>query len=88
MPRTRWSPRSTKLRELLRDRRLALGLLQGELAERLGQPQSFISKVEQGERRLDLEEVLDYAAALKLDPHEIVAAVLKVPAARQSGGKG
>ena len=85
MPRTRWSPRSTKLRELLRDRRLELGLLQGDLAERLHQPQSFVSKVEQGERRLDLEEVLDYAAALALDPHGIVAAVLKVPAAKPIG---
>lgn len=82
MPRTRWSPRSTKLRELLRDRRIELGLLQGDLAERLHQPQSFVSKVEQGERRLDLEEVLDYAVALDLDPQQIVAAVLNFPAAK------
>lgn len=88
MPRTRWSPRSTKLRELLRDRRIELGLLQGQLAERLRQPQSFVSKVEQGERRLDLEEVLYYAAALGLDPHEVVAAVLKVPATQQNARKG
>ena len=87
MPRTRWSPRSTKLRELLRDRRIELGLLQSDLAERLHQPQSFVSKVEQGERRLDLEEVLDYAAALDLDPHVIVAAILKVPLSNKNGRK-
>jgi len=33
------------------------GLRQGDLAEKLGQSQSFVSKYESGERRLDLLEL-------------------------------
>lgn len=44
------------------------GLSQRELAERLGKPRSFISKVEGKERRLDIVEFLAYAAALGASP--------------------
>lgn len=37
--------------------RIAAGLKQAELADRLGEPQSFVSKYESGERRLDLVEL-------------------------------
>lgn len=40
--------------ELLREAREKSGVTQVELAERLGQTQSFISKVERGDRRLDI----------------------------------
>jgi len=39
---------------LLREAREAAAITQIELAERLGQTQSFVSKVERGDRRLDL----------------------------------
>jgi transcriptional regulator with XRE-family HTH domain len=41
----------------LRDARRQAGLTQAEVATRLGKPQSFVSKVESGERRLDFVEV-------------------------------
>ena len=40
--------------ELLSELRQEAGVTQVELAELLGQSQSFVSKVERGERRLDL----------------------------------
>jgi len=46
-----------RLQALLRQIRLDAGLTQVELADRLGQPQSFVSKYESGERRLDLIEL-------------------------------
>lgn len=46
-----------RLLALLRRIRLDAGLRQVDLAERLGQPQSFVSKYESGERRLDLLEL-------------------------------
>jgi transcriptional regulator with XRE-family HTH domain len=46
-----------RLLELLRRIRLDAGLRQVDLAEKLGQPQSFVSKYESGERRLDLLEL-------------------------------
>jgi transcriptional regulator with XRE-family HTH domain len=42
---------------LLRQIRLDAGLRQTELAARLGKPQSFVSKYESGERRLDILEL-------------------------------
>lgn len=38
-----------------------------ELADRLGRPQSFVSKFETGERRLDVTEYIDVCEALGLD---------------------
>ena len=49
---------------LLREARLAAGLTQAELARRLGQTQSFVSKCERGERRLDIAEVRAFCGAL------------------------
>ena len=43
--------------KVLRKARQDAGLTQEQLAERLGQTQSFISKCERGERRLDVVEI-------------------------------
>lgn len=53
-----------RLVALLQERREKAGLRQSELAERLGRHQSFVSKYENGERRLDLVEVRAICAAL------------------------
>lgn len=52
---------------LLRRIRTERGLRQREIAERLGQPQSFVSKYESGERRLDLLELEQVCAACDTD---------------------
>ncbi len=46
-----------RFREKLRQARLEAGLSQSEVAQFLGKPQSFMSKVESGERRLDFVEL-------------------------------
>lgn len=48
------------------------GLTQSELASRLGKPQSYISKAERGERRIDVVEFLDLAQALGEKPSELI----------------
>ncbi len=53
-----------RLRDLLRTVREEAGLRQADLAARLGKPQSFVSKYESGERRLDFLEVRAVCAAL------------------------
>ena len=53
-----------KLRGLLRRIRTDAGFTQAELAERLGVPQSFVSKYESGERRLDILELKEVCQAL------------------------
>ena len=49
---------------LLRDRREALGIRQTDLAQKLGQTQAMISRVETGERRLDIVELRAWLSAL------------------------
>lgn len=44
--------------------RKAAGLTQRDVAKAIGKPPSFIAKIEQGERRLDLVEFIVIARAL------------------------
>src|SRR4051812_28263311 len=64
MPRSSRSPRHLRLRQLLVDERLAAGLTQEDVAAKLKRPQSFVSKYESGERRLDVVEFLEVCEAL------------------------
>ena len=64
MDRKRRAARTVALRRVLRAIRLERGLTQKELAERLEVPQSYVSKYEAGERRLDLVELEAVAGAL------------------------
>jgi transcriptional regulator with XRE-family HTH domain len=57
----------------LREARLEAGLSQLQLAEALGQRQTFVSKVELGDRRLDVIELRDWVVALGGDPAGFMA---------------
>lgn len=48
------------------------GITQAELGQRLGQRQTFISKVELGERRIDVAEFIEFCDALKVDYAELL----------------
>ena len=52
--------------------RHARGLTQVEVANRLNKPQSYVSKYESGERRLDVVEFLDICDALETNPMSIL----------------
>ena len=56
------------VREALKETRLRNGLRQQDVAEALGRPQSYVAKVESGERKADFVEVLDFCTAVGLDP--------------------
>lgn len=58
---------------LLRKTRSKAGLTQVQLAARLGQSQSFVSKVEIGERRLDVIQLRTICRALGTTLSELVA---------------
>jgi transcriptional regulator with XRE-family HTH domain len=57
MEKSLYTVQQQRLQELLRQIRVEAGLRQVDLAERLGEPQSFVSKYETGERRLDILEI-------------------------------
>jgi transcriptional regulator with XRE-family HTH domain len=52
------------LRQLLRETRHAAKLTQDQLAAKLGETQSYVSKCERGERRLDLVQLRVFCQAL------------------------
>lgn len=69
-------PASTRtLPALLTSLRNELGLRQVDLAEKLGRPQSYVSKYESGERRLDLLEINEICKLLHVSLSEVVARV-------------
>jgi transcriptional regulator with XRE-family HTH domain len=53
--------------ELLRSNRESVKLRQADLAHRLGRGQATVSKVESGERRLDVIELRAWLRALEVD---------------------
>lgn len=59
--------RYRELIEVLVRARKSAGMSQSELASRLSTHQQFVSRFETGERRLDVTEFLDVAAALNID---------------------
>ena len=53
------------------------GVSQRELARRLGRPPSFVNKIEQLERRLDVVEFIAIARALDLNPEILLKSVIE-----------
>ena len=64
------------LLDKLIEARKATGLTQQKLADKLGRPQSFVAKYENGERRLDVVEFLEITKRLDADSHAIIDAIL------------
>ena len=62
--------------QALIDARKAKGLSQAALAERLMCHQSFVARIESGQRRIDVPELVILARALDSDPIEILARVV------------
>ena len=56
------------LRSELKKARVESGILQKDLAKSLRKPQSYISKIESGERNLDVIEFIQYCEGLGIDP--------------------
>jgi len=64
VPSDKFTAEHEILQEMLRRVRLDAGLTQVELAQRLGRPQSFVSKYESGDRCLDLVEIRRICSAV------------------------
>lgn len=66
-----------QFRELLTKYRKDRSITQVELAEKLGKPQSYVSKYESGERRLDVIEFTEICEALQIDPNAVINQIKK-----------
>lgn len=72
------TPKYRALLNTLVDARKSRKLSQAELAEELGRAQTFISKYERGERRLDVIEFIEVAIALEIDAVEVIRRLMAV----------
>lgn len=71
---------------LIRARERA-GLKQGDVAARLGLPPSYLSKIENGTRRLDVVEFIRLADAMETDAAELVRELQRELTARRSSSR-
>lgn len=69
--------RYDKLQKALIDARHAAGMTQAEVAARLNKPQSFVSKYEMGERKLDIIELIDIAKIFNVETEKIILELTK-----------
>lgn len=67
MVKSIYSKEYRKTIERLEKARQEAGLKQNEVAKKLGKPQSYISKIERGERRIDIIELKELAKIYKKD---------------------
>lgn len=59
----------------LKKARKERGITQAQLAEALGRPQSFIAKIESGERRLDVVEFVHLARLVGLELGDVLEGI-------------
>lgn len=78
MPPSIHDSRYRRLRQQLRALRMAAGLTQAELADLLGIDQSNLSKVERGERYVDVLVYVDWCKACDADPSIAVAGLIAI----------
>ena len=71
------SPQHEAFCDLLTATRRKAGLTQQVVAKRLKRPQSFVAKIEGGERRLDVLEFIDFTRAIEADTSKVLRALLK-----------
>lgn len=74
-----YTERYRRLLRFLVEARKANGLSQQAVADKLERPQSFVSKYESGERRLDIVELLILADVIGFDANHVVRLLLSRP---------
>lgn len=72
MPKAIYRPEYDVFLTLLKARRINAGLTQVQCSDALGRPQSFMSDVERGVRRLDIIQIYDLCAVLGCDVVELI----------------
>jgi len=66
-----------KLVRMLIDKREAAGITQTELASKLGEYQSFVARLESGQRRIDVVEFVELSRVLKFDAPSFIEELLQ-----------
>jgi transcriptional regulator with XRE-family HTH domain len=87
MSTTKFTHPDKVFRALIKQLRVSQQLTQKQLAERLGRPQSYVSKYELGERRLDFVETFLVCEALDSNVENFSAEFLSRVSRRRTKGR-
>ena len=87
MQKSTFTPLYEHFRRKLVEMRQKAGLTQRDLARVLRREHSFVSRIEQGERRLDVVEFYWVAKACGRDPKRVAADLMREFAGIDGGGK-
>lgn len=77
MGKTLGSAKHIALVKFLIASREKAGISQQELASRIGQYQSFVARLESGQRRVDVVELIELASVLAFDPAQAIRIVAR-----------
>ena len=77
MPKTTFTDAYKEMLDLLIAARRQAGVTQVELSERLGKPQSWVSNVERGHRRVDVIEFCAIARAVGANPQTVFGLLIE-----------
>ncbi|MGC1305009.1 MAG: helix-turn-helix transcriptional regulator [Caulobacteraceae bacterium] len=77
MPKSVFGGAHQDLVRVLTEARKSSGLLQAQLGEKVGKDQTFISLIENSQRRVDVLEFIALCRAMKIDPAKIFAILLE-----------
>jgi transcriptional regulator with XRE-family HTH domain len=77
LAKTLRSKRYKALIGLLVARRQVAGMTQSDLAARLGKSQSFVARLESGQRRITVVEFMMLAKILRFDPYKVISTLEK-----------
>ncbi len=83
MQKSTFTPEYAAFCKLLREHRERAGLSQVELAKKIDETQSYVSKVERGERRLDLVQLRYFCKALGVGLAQFVEAFERAAVGRR-----
>ncbi|WP_290877561.1 helix-turn-helix transcriptional regulator [Aquabacterium sp.] len=73
-------PRYVALRNHLKAMREAAGMTQNQLADALGVTQSFVSKIERGERYVDVLFYMDWCRSCAVEPDKAMRSLERLTA--------
>lgn len=84
MARSLRTPGHLALMQVLTEARKEKRITQQELADRLDRPQSYVAKVETGERRLDVIEFIEWTTAIGVSSAQLVQQIAESVPGKES----